>query len=104
LKQVQGVLIEKHNAKEQDKISLQEKFDEEKSQMEQGKEQFLVQQREVKEAVSRELHPVTVLEMKVEDQITQQVEKLAEYIQQLQQCIVDLELCTVPENPQDVRD
>jgi hypothetical protein len=34
----------------------------------------------------------------------QQVEQLIEFIQQLQQCIADLELCTVPETPQDVRD
>jgi phage-related protein len=32
------------------------------------------------------------------------VEKLAEAIQQLQQCIVDLDLCAVPKTPQDVRD
>jgi hypothetical protein len=32
-----------------------------------------------------------------------QVEKLAEAIHQLQQRITDLELCTVPNTPQDVR-
>jgi hypothetical protein len=32
------------------------------------------------------------------------VAQLEEVIQQLQQCIADLELCTVPETPQDVRD
>jgi hypothetical protein len=31
LTQVQGVLVEKHSAAEQENISLQEKFDEEKS-------------------------------------------------------------------------
>jgi hypothetical protein len=33
-----------------------------------------------------------------------QVEKLGEAIQQLQQRIIDLEHCTVPNTPQDVRD
>jgi hypothetical protein len=59
---------------------------------------------EVKEAVSRALRSVTVVEIKAEDQVTQQVEQLAQAIQQLQQHIADLELRAVPETPQDVRD
>jgi chromosome segregation ATPase len=104
LKQVQGILVEQCNAAEQENIALQVKFDEEKAQMQQGKEQLLVEQLEVKEAVSRALRSVTVLEIKAEDRVMQQVEQLAEAIQQLQQCIADLELRTVPETPQDVRD
>jgi hypothetical protein len=38
LTQVQGVLVEQRRAAEQEKISLQVKFDEEKAQMDQGKE------------------------------------------------------------------
>jgi hypothetical protein len=34
----------------------------------------------------------------------QQVEHLTKAIQELQKCIADLELRTVPETPQDVRD
>jgi hypothetical protein len=49
---VQGVLVEQCNATEQENISLQVKFDEEKSQMQQGKEQLLAEQLEVKEAVT----------------------------------------------------
>jgi chromosome segregation ATPase len=104
LTQVQGVLVEQRRAAEQENISLQAKFDEEKAQMQQGKEQLLAEQLEVKEAVSRALRSVTVLEIKAEDRVTQQVEKLTEAIQQLQQHIADLELRTVPETPQDVRD
>jgi chromosome segregation ATPase len=104
LTQVQGVLVEQHRAAEQENISLQAKFDEEKAQLQQGKEQLLAEQLEVKEAVSRALHSVTVIEIKVEDRVTQQVEKLTEVIQQLQQHIADLELRAVPETPQDVRD
>jgi flagellar hook-associated protein FlgK len=47
---------------------------------------------------------VTVLEIKVEDQNAQQVNQLTEAIQQLQQRIAELEICIVPETPQDVRD
>jgi chromosome segregation ATPase len=104
LTQVQGVLVEKCSAAEQEKLSLQVKFDEEKAQLQQEKEQLLAEQLEVKEAVNRALRSVTVLEIKAEDRVTQQVNQLAEAIQQLQQCIADLELRTVPETPQDVRD
>jgi hypothetical protein len=104
LTQVQGVLVEQRRTAEQENISLQAKFDEEKAQIQQGKEQLLAEQLEVKEAVSRALHSVTVVEIKAEDRVTQQVEQLTEAIQQLQQCIADLELRAVPETPQDVRD
>ena len=63
-----------------------------------------MEQLEVKEAVNIALRSVTVLEIKVEDRVTQQVNQLTEAIQQLQQCILDLELRTIPEIPQDVRD
>jgi hypothetical protein len=43
LTQVQGVLVEKHSAAEQENISLQAKFDEEKEQLQQEKEQLLMQ-------------------------------------------------------------
>jgi chromosome segregation ATPase len=47
---------------------------------------------------------VTGLEPQEEDRVMHQVEQLAEAIQQLQQQIADLELRTVPNTPQDVRD
>jgi hypothetical protein len=46
---------------------------------------------------------VTVIEVKMEEHVPQQVAQLEEVIHQLQQCIADLELCTMPETPQEVR-
>jgi hypothetical protein len=65
---------------------------------------LLTEKLEVKEAVNRELRSVTVIEVKEEDQVMKQVAQLEEVIQQLQQHITDLELRTVPETPQEVKD
>jgi predicted RNA-binding protein len=65
---------------------------------------LLAEKLEVKEMVNRALLSVTVVEVKTEEQVPQQVAQLEEVIQQLQQCIADLELRTVLETPQDVRD
>jgi hypothetical protein len=46
---------------------------------------------------------MTVVEVKDEERVPHQVEQLEEVIQQLQQCITDLELRTMPETPQDIR-
>jgi septation ring formation regulator EzrA len=54
----------------------------------------------VKEAVNISLFSMTGLKYLVKHQ----VEKLTEAIQQLQQRIIDLELCTLPNTLQDVRD
>jgi hypothetical protein len=77
---VQGVLVEQHRATEQERISLQANFDEEKAQLQQGKEQLLAKQLEVKESVSRELHSVTVIEIKEKDRVSKKVEQLTEVI------------------------
>jgi hypothetical protein len=69
LAQVQGVLVEKHSTIEWDKLSFQENFDEEKSQIQKEKEQFLTGQLEVKEMVNRELRFVTVVEVKSKEKI-----------------------------------
>ena len=58
----------------------------------------------MKEVVSKSLRSVTNLETKAEDQVTHQVYHLIEAIQQLQQRITDLELITMPNTLQDVRD
>jgi hypothetical protein len=58
-----------------------------------------VKQLEVKEMVNRALHFVTVVELKDEERVPQQVVQLEEVIQQLQQRIVYSELRTVPETP-----
>jgi hypothetical protein len=67
LKQVQGDIVEKHRILEQEKVSLQAKFEEKKSQMQQEKEQLLVEKLEVKEAVNRALSSMIGLELQVED-------------------------------------
>jgi hypothetical protein len=54
--------------------------------------------------VNKELRFVTVVKVNTEEQVPQQVAQLEEVIQQLQQCIGDLELHAVLETPQDVRD
>jgi hypothetical protein len=56
-------------------------FDEEKAQLHQMKEQLLVEELEVKEAVNKELLSVTVVEVKAEDEVTKQVAQLEEVIQ-----------------------
>jgi hypothetical protein len=76
----------------------------EKAQIQQEKEKLLAEQLEVKEAVNRALRSVMGLEKKEEEPVEHQVAQLVEAIQQLQQRITDLELCTVPNTPQDVRD
>jgi flagellar biosynthesis chaperone FliJ len=65
---------------------------------------LLAEQLEIQERVHKALHSVTVIEVKMEDYLPQQVTQLEEVIQQLQQCIMDMELYTVPENPQEIRD
>jgi hypothetical protein len=54
--------------------------------------------------VNKALCSVTVIEVKAEERVPQQVAQLEEVIQQLQQCITYLELHAVPETPKDVRD
>jgi hypothetical protein len=47
---------------------------------------------------------MTDLEQKEEEPLECQVMKLAEFIQQLQQRIIELELQTIPSTPQEERD
>ena len=68
--QVQGVLVEKRSDTKQENISLQAKFDEEKSQLQQEKEQLLPDKLEVKDVVNRALHSMVVLEIKAENRVT----------------------------------
>jgi hypothetical protein len=104
LTQVQSALVEQQSKEEWENISLQVKWDEEKAQLQQSKDQLLAEQLEVQERVHKALRSVTVIEVKIEERVPQQVAQLEEVIQQLQQCIVDLELRTMPETPQEIRD
>jgi hypothetical protein len=74
---------------------LKSKWDEEKAQL-------LVEKLEVQERVHKALHSVTVIEVNMKDCLPQQVTQLEEVIQQLQQCIIDLELYTMPETSQEI--
>jgi hypothetical protein len=60
------------------------KFENEKAQIQQEKEQLFVEQLKVKEEVNRALPSVMGLEPKAKDQFKHQVEQIAEYIHQLQ--------------------
>jgi hypothetical protein len=62
LKQAQEAVIEKHRIVQQEKATLQSKFEEEKAQIQQEKEQLITEQVGVKEAVRRSLHSMTGLE------------------------------------------
>jgi hypothetical protein len=104
LTQVQSALVEQQSKAEWENISLQAKWDEEKAQLQQSKDQLLAEQLEVQERVHKALRSVMVIEVKIEERVPQQVAQLEEVIQQLQQCIADLELRTVPETPQEIRD
>jgi hypothetical protein len=53
------------------KYSLQEKWDEEKEELQQSKEQLLAEKLEVKERVNRALHSVTVIEVQTKEQVPQ---------------------------------
>jgi hypothetical protein len=63
LNKVQGNIVEQHRIAEQEKVSLQAKFEVEKAQMQQEREQLLAEQLEVKEVVNRSLCSVTCLEL-----------------------------------------
>jgi hypothetical protein len=92
LKQAQEEMVEQCRVAQKEKEDLQAKFEEERAQAKQEKEQLLTEQLGVKEAVDRALRSVTGLEPKAEDRVEHQVAQLAEAIQQLQQRIADLEL------------
>jgi hypothetical protein len=51
--------MEQHNTSEREKISLQEKWDAEKAELQQSKEQLLAEKLEIKELVNRALLSVT---------------------------------------------
>jgi hypothetical protein len=71
LAQAQEDLLEKRSTAEREKLSLQVKFDEEKSQLHKEKEQLLAEKLEVKERVTRALRSVTVVEVKAEERVPQ---------------------------------
>jgi hypothetical protein len=74
--QAKKSLLEQQKEEERENIALKVKWDEEKAQL-------LVEQLEVQERIHKALHSVTVVEVKMEDRLPQQVTQLEEVIQQL---------------------
>jgi hypothetical protein len=92
------------SAVQQERDALQEKLEEDRVKIQKEKEQLLVKQIGIEEAVNRAFLSVTGLEKKAEEPLEHQVMKLAEVIQQLQQRVVELELQTIPSTPQEEHD
>jgi hypothetical protein len=69
LAQAHEYLLEQCSTTEQDNLTLEERFDEEKSQLHKEKEQLLVEKIEVKEMVHKELISVIVIEVKAEERV-----------------------------------
>jgi hypothetical protein len=63
-----------------------------------------MEQVRVKEEVNGALHSVTSLEQMEEDPVVNQMTKLVEAIQQLQQRVIELELQTMSSTSREVRD
>jgi hypothetical protein len=80
LAQAQGDVLEKRSNAEREKLALQAKWDEEKAELQQSKEQLLTEQLEVKARVNRALHSMTIVEVQTEEQVPQQVAQLEEVI------------------------
>jgi hypothetical protein len=59
---------------------MQEKFDEEKEEIQQSKEQLFTKKLEVKDRVNKEIRFVTLVEFQTEDQVPQQVAQFEEVI------------------------
>jgi hypothetical protein len=73
-------MVEKCRVSQKEKDDLQTKFEEEKVQLKQEKEQLLAEQLGVKEAVDRSLLSMMGLEPKIEDRVEHKVAQLVEVI------------------------
>jgi hypothetical protein len=104
LKQGKEESLEQHRVVKQERENLQVKFAQDREQIQNENEQLLTEQMGVKEAVTRELCFVPGLAHIEEDIVENQLENLAEDIQQLQERVVELELQAVPSTLQEVRD
>jgi hypothetical protein len=96
--------MEQRNKSERENISLQAKWDVKKEEIQQRKEQFLSKKLKIKELVSKALPSMIVVDVQRKEWVPQPVEQLEGVIQKLQQHITDLELHTVPETPQEIKD
>jgi hypothetical protein len=67
LKKEQEEIIEQHQATQQEKEAIHEKFDRDREKIQKEKEQLLAKQIGIEEAVNRAFHSVTGLEQKAEE-------------------------------------
>jgi hypothetical protein len=104
LKQAQEEVIKQRRATQQEKDSIQAKFEEDKVKIQKEKENLLAKHIGIEETVNKSFRSVTGLEQKAKEPIEFQVMKLVEVIQQLQQRVMELELQTIPQTPQEVSD
>jgi hypothetical protein len=104
LKKAQEEIIEQIQAAQQDKNALQAKFEEHGVKIQKEKEKLLTKHIGIEEAINGAFRSVIGLEQKAEEPIECQVMKLAEVIQQLQQRVMELDLQTIPQTPQEVCD
>jgi hypothetical protein len=104
LKQEKEEALEQLRVAQQEKVDVQAKFEEDKEKMQKKKDQLLVEQTVVREAVTRELLYVPGLAQVEEETFKIQVGKLVEAIQQLQARVPELKIQAVPSTLQEVWD
>ena len=104
LKKAHEEIIEQREAAQQEKNALQEKFEEDRTKIQKEKEQLFVKQIGIEEAVKRAFHSMNGLDHKAEEPIEHQAMKHVEFIQQLQQRVLELELQAISSTPQEERD
>jgi hypothetical protein len=80
---------------QQEKDDIRAKFEEDREKIQKEKDQLLVEQMGVREAVTRELRSMSGLAQIEEETTKSQVGKLVEAIQQLQARVAELELQAV---------
>jgi hypothetical protein len=102
LKQEKEEALEQRRVAQQEKDDLRAKFEEDREQIQKEKEQLLVEQIGVREAVTRALRSVPGLAQMEEETTEIQVGKLTEAIQQLQARVAELELQAVSSTLQEV--
>jgi chromosome segregation ATPase len=99
LKQAKEEALEKCRVVQQEKDDLRAKFEEDREQIQREKDQLLMEQIGVREAVTRALRSMSGLAQMEEETTESQVGKLVEAIQQLQARVAELELQAVSSTP-----
>jgi hypothetical protein len=104
LNKAQEEIIEHRQAAQQEKDTLQAKFEEDRAKIKKEKDKLLMKQIGIEEVVNKAFHSMIGLEQKEEEPIERQVMNLVEVIKKIQQRFIELELQTIPSTPQEVCD